>query len=334
MPCPTSSPFRAALLATLLAGCAPANSDITATVDLDHDPSLDTDRSEAPTAPLLAAVARLALDDQAVLEPSASPAALELPVGEPVVEDSSQDALGDEPDAGCVDDNHENNDVSGDASPLLVGWYGSLIACDDDWYWFDMLAGDALTIGLIADGGAVNLYLIDPQGNEVAVSGSAPEQGVQHTAEVNGTYLVHVELLNGPGAGVGAGYDLTADWEPCDCSNDQYEPNDSDLQPWPVLAGTYVGLTVCPYGDDFFAVWLEIGDVLVAEITNDAADADLDLTLFDPDNQWLVDSAIDGSSETVIVTAATAGYHDVWVELVDDRGDSPGAAYTLKLAVY
>lgn len=265
----------------------------------------------------------------------------EEPDGVPEDEDVDPDAPDEEeppveeeppPEATCSDDFHEDNDVADDAGYVLEGYYGALTACDDDWYAYDLLAGDLFSIELSAAAGEgdLDLHLYDGSGALLISSTGGSDESFEHIAVVNGTYLVHVEFVSDAGPELGVDYTLSVGWEENDCGTDGFEPNDSDLAPWPVPPGVMT-LNVCPSGDDYFAVWLEPGETLTAEITFDLAEADLDLTVYSPGGVWVDTSSTGSDVETVVVTATSPGYHNVWIELVADPGSELGSAYELEL---
>jgi hypothetical protein len=236
------------------------------------------------------------------------------------------------PDAVCIDDLHEENDQPDDAGYLMEGYYGAMTACDDDWFAFDLVAGDLFSIELSSElgDGDLELHLYDGLFNLVDSSTTGADESVEHIAVTNGTYLIHVEFVSDSGPDLGVAYSLSVGWEENDCGNDGFEPNDSDLAPWPVPAGVMT-LNVCPSGDDYFAVWLEVGGTLTAEVSFDLTEADLDLTLYAVGGVWAAESSSGTDLETASVTATTAGYHVVWIELVTDVGSELGTEYELLL---
>jgi len=306
--------------------------------DDDDDPATDDDDDE----PADDDDDEPAADDDDAVDPEEDDPEEEEPDGIPEEDEEDPDDPEEEeepaeedlpaPDAVCTDDNHEENDDAASAGSLLQGYYGALAACDDDWYAYDLLAGDQFSIelsGAVGEGD-LDLYLYDGAGNLVQSSTGGPDESFEHVAATNGTYLVLVEFVADAGPELGVPYTMSVGWVENDCANDGFEPNDTDLAPWPVPAGVMT-LNVCPSGDDFFAVWLETGETLTAEIAFDSAEADLDLTLYSTGGVWVATSSTGTDVETVSVTATLPGYHNVWIELVADFGSELGSPYELEL---
>lgn len=267
-------------------------------------------------------------------EETEPPPAEEEELGDGIPEETEEDPDEEPPPPVCADDLHEENDVMGQASGLLVGYYGAMRSCDADWYSFDLQTGDLFSIELTADEleGELEVTVYNPAGEELATGGTATsDPDFEIEAEANGTYYVLIDLAADTGSDLGAEYSMLVSWTELECPGDPFEPNDTDLQPWPVPPGTLSSLNVCPAADDWFAVWLEPGEELTAEVVFDDSEGDLDLTLYGPGGIWLSESATLGSVESVTIEAADSGYHQVWIELVEDLGVSTGTEYDLTL---
>ncbi len=99
------------------------------------------------------------------------------------------------------------------------------------------------------------------------------------------------------------------------CMADRLEPNGSPHEPdtatfaAPVLAGVYDGLTSCYGDDDWYAIVLEPGQRLSAEINYAQENGDLELSLYAPDGETLLDEStrILGVDSVGLARAEAAG---------------------------
>jgi len=105
----------------------------------------------------------------------------------------------------------------------------------------------------------------------------------------------------GPAEGEGEG-------APPPCEDDDYEDNDTPEQARALQPGSYAELQLCPDDEDWYEVAVPEGRGLVATITFDNAQGDLDLELRDPDGGGLLDWS-DGVAdlERVVIEATPAG---------------------------
>ena len=71
---------------------------------------------------------------------------------------------------------------------------------------------------------------------------------------------------------------------------------------------------------------------MTASIAFDPSEGDLDLHLFDPTLEPLDAGQGEGGSEEVTALAVVAGWHVLWVELVDDAGLA-GVVYDMSIEV-
>ncbi len=92
-------------------------------------------------------------------------------------------------DAGCEDDPFEPN---GDAvnARVLPAERNDLVLCpgDEDWFAFNLAAGNVVRFTVNAAGGAVEMTLFDPDGLEVGRG----RRNVAHQADLNGLYTLRV----------------------------------------------------------------------------------------------------------------------------------------------
>ena len=233
----------------------------------------------------------------------------------------------------CEDDHFEPNHSAEQGWPIEPGLYPFLVSCDPDYFVLDLVEGDVLRVDLGFDGahGGVALWLGDPTGQSVLDEERLEGEPWSVVVDVAGLWTVAVEQLEDEAAQPGVAYSLSVDVTALQCDPGPFEPNDSDLAPWPMGQGSWAGLRVCPFEDDFFAVWLEPGHGLEAAVAFDPVEGDLVLTLFGPSLVLLDSGEGDGGIETVAVTATVAGWHVLWVELVQDGGAEAGVPYVLTI---
>ena len=273
--------------------------------------------------------------------PAASPEedqrTLQVGPWEPDLPLDDDDAAPDDDDSApllCEDDHFEDNDAPGQAWPLESGLYPFLVLCDPDHFVLELQQGDTLQVDAGFDGseGILDLWLIDPTGQPLGGDDERLDgETLELVVEVPGPWILAVELLEEAGEVPGAAYSLSLEVTALECDPGPFEPNDSDLAPWPMGQGSWTDLRVCPFEDDFFAVWLEPGHELLASIDFEEAEGDLDLTLFSPSLTLLDSSAGSAGEETVGAVAGSEGWHVLWVELADDFGPVPGAGYELAI---
>ena len=277
------------------------------------------------------------LDDEEPDDPDVS-RILQVGPGEADLPQDDDDIVGDDDDqaAVCEDDHFEDNDHPGEALPLEPGVYPFLVLCDPDHFVLDLQAGDTLRVDLGFDGseGQPWLQLSDPAGVPLDLD-DARLEGItlEVVVDVSGPWTLELDLAEDLGEVPGVGYSLSIDVTGLECDPGAFEPNDSDLAPWPMEAGGWSGLRVCPFEDDFFAVWLEPTDAVEASIDFDPQEGDLALSLFGPSLVPLDGAAGVAGTASVGATATASGWHVLWVELVADSGQETGVAYELAIAL-
>lgn len=232
----------------------------------------------------------------------------------------------------CDDDHFEQNDTPDKAWPLEPGLYPFLVLCDADHFLIDLQEGDTLYVDLGWDGseGLLGAGFLDPSGQPPGDAPRLEGQTLELVADSSGGWTLSVELLEDAGDVPGAAYSLALEVVPLECDPGAFEPNDSDLAPWPMEPGSFDDLNLCPFEDDFFAVWLEPGEALLATVAFEPDEGDLDLSLFNPSLALLDTSDGVGAWEEVAATATSAGWHVLWAELVTDSGP-PGLSYALEI---
>ncbi|MBP2252905.1 hypothetical protein J2754_003267 [Halarchaeum solikamskense] len=99
-----------------------------------------------------------------------------------------------------------------------------------------------------------------------------------------------------------------------DNGNDRFEPNDAFSTAQDITTGTYSDLQIVNGEGDVFAIQAQAGEQVRASIDFDHTVGDLDLTLYDPDENAVNSSASTSDGETVSTTAQQDGtyYIDVY----------------------
>jgi len=120
--------------------------------------------------------------------------------------------------------------------------------------------------------------------------------------------------------------------EPLDCSEDNFEDNDSLKAATPVMATTYSGLRICDDDDDFYAFEASVGQQVSVLITFLQEEGDIDATLTGPDGSVLVTGTSISDNEEMGPTPITLdGTHTLEVRLYGDLGSATGNDYDLQI---
>ncbi len=122
------------------------------------------------------------------------------------------------------------------------------------------------------------------------------------------------------------------------CEADVFEPNASPYEEGavPIEAvvepGEYDGLVACQGDDDWYAVALEPGQRLTAGIDFDPADGDLEMALYAPDGNAVLDEStgLQGREEVELLRAPAAG---VWFVRVYLSGNARSTPYSLDITL-
>lgn len=232
----------------------------------------------------------------------------------------------------CEDD-FEPNDTFEEAFNAAPGDYNSLLCPGDaDFFAVTLAEGETLlaAASFINDEGNINLRLYDTDGvTELDASEStfANSEVIAFTATVAGDYFIEVfspdaETLNT--------YDLNFTVDNfCD---DEFEPNNSIEEAVTLTPGTYNADVCRPDTDptDFYAVDVTAGQTLVVTVEFDDDLGDIDVTLFDS-NENTVDSST-GTTDIEIVetTAAQDETFFVNVRLFTNNAVNP---YTITVEI-
>ncbi|MCR9164795.1 MAG: Ig-like domain-containing protein [Nannocystaceae bacterium] len=241
-------------------------------------------------------------------------------------------ACGDEPPPPCEDDAREENDTRAQASMQGAidpdASLGALTYCEGDEDWFRISVGEDGTVGgLITGGGGeadLDLGLYDIGGAELETAATAGSEELLEACVAPGTYYLRVFS-----AGEGSrDYDLlyTFDAENCAgvCQDDSAEDDDTPAQaPSVSLPFTSTGRAVCSNDADYHAVALSTGETLVADLTFEHAQGDLDFHFHDTDGTDL--TPCPGSCSPSNGQSATDDEHIEWT--IDTPGCAPCTFY-------
>ncbi|MDY0063169.1 MAG: pre-peptidase C-terminal domain-containing protein, partial [Myxococcota bacterium] len=235
--------------------------------------------------------------------------------------------------SGCVDDRLEENDLAAEATPLAAGstLAGVLCTPDLDWFVIPLNVGERLTATLRFDGAEadLDLELRGPDGRSLAIEdGIWDEEILTWDAAESGPHYLIVSSYGEESTG----YTLEAQVDASEaCADDSLEDNDTFLTATPVLPGVLEGLRLCGGDDDFFAVTVNAGDTIRAQVVYDDEDGDLDLALLDQDGTTvLASSQLTTGEEQLEAVAAAAGTYYLVSYLFLDEGK---ASYSLTLAI-
>lgn len=239
----------------------------------------------------------------------------------------------------CADDGREDNDAQGTATPVNAGSYNNLRSCDgdDDWYAIHLDAGQTLDAYLTFTHaqGDIDVHLTNTAGTWLASASSTnDDEEVVYTAQIAGTYYLHVEMIDDLGAQIGNTYDMDLSVTGGACVQDPYEPNDSAGAAVTLAPGTYNGLSICSLvQDDYYQIAVTPGQTVAATIQYNPAEGDLDLYLYDMNGAFLDSSVNTGSTDTVSWTSNATTTVRVRVTLTwPDVGNRAGNDYNLQLS--
>ncbi len=241
-------------------------------------------------------------------------------------------------EAGCADDANEPDDTLRTFRRGAPGTLSSLRACagDADVTGIALNVGDTLNASLDFrhDEGDIDLIIVDPLGDEVAISDSVTDdESAEWTAEVGGTHFVIAVLYDDLGTSAGNDYALSieVDVAATDCTTDAREENDSPVDAPELGSGAFTGLFSCEDDSDFYRFTLDAGEVITATITFDSDLGDLDLELLNATEGQLDSSTGISDTETVEFEAVEAG--EVFVHVYSYFSEARGTEYSLNVAI-
>jgi hypothetical protein len=222
-------------------------------------------------------------------------------------------------------DEYESNDSIGAAASVEDGVYYDLQINDgeSDFFAVNMDKGKQLDVEarFVHDVGNLDLTVYDPEENEIDDSASTTDgESLRVVAESGGTH--YIEVAGEQRASNSYTLDVDTAWD------DQFEPNDG-FDSAESLLGTYSDLQINDGGSDFFKTTATSGDSVTATIRFDQDLGDLDLVLYDPDENQVDASQSTDDDETVSTAATQNG--EYYVEVSGYAGSS--APYGLTLTV-
>lgn len=240
-------------------------------------------------------------------------------------------ACGDEPPPQCEDDDREENDTRAQASmqgPIDPESIEGLTYCEGDEDWFRLNVTEDGTVGGLISGGSgdadLDLGLYDIGGAELETAATGGSDEVLEACVSPGTYYLRV-FSGGEGR---RDYDLlyTFDAENCAgvCQDDSAEDDDTPAQaPTVSLPFASSDREVCSNDADYHAVELNTGDTLIADMTFDHANGDLDFHFHDTDGTDL--TPCPGACSPGNGQSATDDEHLEWT--IDTAGCAPCTFY-------
>ncbi|PSQ45234.1 hypothetical protein BRD17_01930 [Halobacteriales archaeon SW_7_68_16] len=224
-------------------------------------------------------------------------------------------------DAQTTADRFEPNDDIETATEIDAGTHGNLsIHTDDDTdhYAVDVKPGTPINVSVVFDHSAsdidASLYGPDEQQVDAAISVTDNET-LTATADDGGTYYVEVRsYLVGT-----APYSLdvrtgTAGTSEASADADRFEGNDRVENATSIERGEYANLSIDGTDVDYYAVEASESDDLNVSLAFGHDAADVDLTLYGPNESVVAESDSVTDNETVNYTVESSGTHYVRVD--------------------
>jgi len=243
-------------------------------------------------------------------------------------------AYPDEGEGDCADDAREPNNSQPQAHPLEPGTVPDLWLCpgDEDWFGVTASAGSTIEASILFSTalGDLALEVLDPQGAslERAATSSDREQ-ISVTAPSDGLHLLRV-TGEFPADSEGNGYALSLRLEAGgDCVPDGAEPNNDRGAAADVAAGESGPYTICAGDEDFYALQVEPGSEIVAEVQFEHRLGDLDARMLGADGTVLASAATEADVETLRHVHGEGGV--VYLQVLGV--DATNTSYTLQVTV-
>ncbi len=238
----------------------------------------------------------------------------------------------------CDTDRFEDNDAVSTAIDFEAGSYADLIVCsdDEDYYAFDLGAGDTINIDVDFDffDGNINIDLRNPAGDIVAESTNlfTSAESIAYVAPAAGRYVLNVRLSFDLGDSAVYDLDVTIDAATPTCTDDGLEDNDT-LETARPIGGSTAALRVCTGDDDFYSFALGAGDTLtvLAEFTD--TEGDIDVRVLNSAGAAVASAVTTTDDEILEYTAVEAGTYYVRVNLYLDTGSTDGNSYALEFDI-
>lgn len=220
----------------------------------------------------------------------------------------------------CLADGFEPNDTQATATRLFTGrWTGPTVcAGDQDYYLLPALAGELYRVCLTPSelfGVPLGLEVLDHEGVPLLEGAGMAHFCVEEDLLFGDDYVTHVFGLE-PDAE--SPYHLELYVEPgCRLYDDEYDqeglnnrlPREGEPPLVMLDEDTPYDLRVCPNNPDYWPVPLLRRDVLVANISYDHTEGDLQMRLLRPSGTVILSSTGTGDSETINYQAELDGTH-------------------------
>ncbi|MFT6396307.1 MAG: hypothetical protein ACJAYU_001050 [Bradymonadia bacterium] len=215
----------------------------------------------------------------------------------------------------CVDDAAEDNDDLPSASTLTSA-AGATICPNDDDFWRITADGDQqLTVSVLFSNteGDLDLRVRNAQGAILGSSASVEDVEAVTTCVAGGGFVI-AQVLGFSGSQADYDIEVARVDTFCECTPDEFEPNDSvddsRIAPFGVFDGS-----ICPGDEDVFVI-SGPGQAFI-EVSFDGAALDLDVELVGPDGA-VIDSSRTTDDVEVINAAIGPGTHSVRIFPFDD----------------
>ncbi|MFX0144646.1 MAG: hypothetical protein ACFE9C_11255, partial [Candidatus Hodarchaeota archaeon] len=216
---------------------------------------------------------------------------------------NNYDLLWDDMNPTLTDDFYEDNDgpgsgyiISGNQGMWLSEINGLGIQGDDDWYEIFINSGyERLIVDCIFSNGSGNIDMDIYNGSYVMVANSWSDNNHEYVDIIvpsSGMYYIRLHYGNGNNT-----YDLRWDSLVPGSMDDSYEENDDFWSAWVLDPNYYSNLKIINFDEDWFAVYLNPGDIFAVYIYFNHNDGDLQLELYDPDYNYEMGSYLSSSTQ-------------------------------------
>ena len=236
----------------------------------------------------------------------------------------------------CVDDNYEDNDSWNNTTNITQAndtLITDLKICpsDEDWFRFDLLEHEQLTIIVDFDhnNGDLDISLKDLNNNILATSDTIENQEkIVYLPESTGIVKLQVRLFSENDNQLGNSYSLQTQTEIVNpCGEDEFDPNESLSTAQEILEKTYE-LISCDA--DWFSIEATEGKEINISLFFSHLKGDLDLTLYDREGDSLASSATSNDNESLSYVATYSGTYYVEVALVSNLTEGNPYSLTYK----
>ena len=224
----------------------------------------------------------------------------------------------------CPEDNFEENDSTATATVYSGASMAAQICPDDDDYFSIQLnAGDTLDVSMLftdADGD-LDMMLLSSDGSTVAsaMSVSDNETIADYLVPQAGVYYLDVYGINSAKNAYTLSMSVTPVVPVCD--DDPYEDNDQRWSATPYAGNDIVG-QICAADADWYSFDMNAGDSLRAELLFSQSVGDLDMWLYDANDQLLESAGTITDNELITFSATDAGTYYLKVNGFNDS-ESP-----------